>query len=157
MGRLRTEPKHRSFIDTEQYEEYLATLREAQNAADEHYVYWDLDDKEKAAQVKKAFNFVAKKEGIEVMVRQMRGSRTLAFQFKKNKGGGSSRMSADESRRRILKCLRSSDTPLKKNQIIKDTGISPSTWNIRIKELLENGEVKRKGDRRDTTYTSVGA
>ena len=80
--------------------------------------------------VKKAFNYVARKEGIDVTVRQVRGSRTLVFQFKRNKSGSSGRMSADESRRRILKCLRNASAPLKKNQIIKETGISASTWNM---------------------------
>jgi hypothetical protein len=153
MGRLRTEPKYRSFIQQEQYDEFLETLREAQGASDEHNVYFDLEPDEKAAQVKKAFNYVARKEGIDVTVRQVRGSRTLVFQFKRNKSGASGRMSADESRRRILKCLKNATKPLKKNQIIKETGISASTWNIRIKELLEDGDVTREGDRRDTTYT----
>lgn len=153
MGRLRTEPKYRSFIQQNQYDDFLEYLREAQGAADEHNVYFDLEPDEKAAQVKKAFNYVARKEGIDVGVRQVRGSRTLIFQFKRNKSGGSGRMSAEESRRRILKCLKNASEPLKKNQIIKDTGISASTWNIRIKELLEDGAVDREGDRRDTTYT----
>ena len=153
MGRLRTEPKQRNFLTQEEFSELLSVLREAQKASDENHVFFDLDENEKPSQMKKAFIFVARKEGVDVTVRQLRGKRSLAFQFKKGRGGGSTRMSAAESRSRILKCLQTSGSPLKKNQIIKETGISASTWNIRIKELLKDQVVKRHGDRRDTTYT----
>ena len=153
MGKLRTEPKHKSFLTQDEYNELLSVLRDAQKAANEHHIFWDLEEDEKPAQTKKAFSFVARKAGIDVTIRQIRGSRSLAFHFKKGRPAGASRMSANECRSRILKCLKSSKKPLKKNQIIKQTGVSPSTWNIRIKELLQEGLVVRHGDRRDTTYT----
>lgn len=153
MGKLRTEPKQKSFLTQKEFEELLSVLQEAQRAADENNVFWDLDEKEKPSQMKKAFAHVARKAGLDVHIRQVRGARSLAFHFKKGKSGGSSRMSAQECRHRILKCLETSTIPLKKNQIIKETGVSPSTWNIRIKELLNESLVERHGDRRDTTYT----
>ncbi|CAM2065925.1 hypothetical protein SCOR_11135 [Sulfidibacter corallicola] len=153
MGKLRTEPKHKSFLKQEEYDDYLGILQEAQRAAEDNNVYWDLEKNEKASQVKKAFLYVSRKENIDVTIRQVRGANSLAFHFKKGKAQGGTRMSAKESRARILKCLKSAGVPLKKNQIIRDTGISASTWNIRIKELLKSKEVKRQGDRRDTTYT----
>lgn len=152
MGKLRTEPKQKSFLTQDEYKNLLNTLKEAQKASFEHHVFFDLEPNEKPAQVKKTFNHVARKEGIDVTVRQVRGTRTLAFKF--SKARANSRMSAEESQARILKCLKSSKVPLKKNEIIKETGISASTWNIRIKELLKSKKVKRHGERRDTTYTA---
>ncbi len=153
MGTLRKEPKYKSFLKQGEYDQYLGMLREAQMAADDNNVFFDLEESEKASQVKKAFLYVAEKEGVEVAIRQVRGANSIAFQFKKGKGGGGTRMSAEESKDRIEKCLANADGPLKKNQIIRQTGISSSTWNIRIRELLDEGTVKRRGERRDTTYT----
>lgn len=152
MGKLRTEPKQKSFLSQEEYKSVVAILREAQRAALEYHVFWELDPEEKAAQVKKKFNFVARKEGIDVTIRQVRGTRSLSFKF--SKARGNSRMSAEESQARILKCLKNAGQPMKKNEIIRDTGISASTWNIRIKELLKSNKVIRHGERRDTTYTA---
>ena len=153
MGKLRTEPKVKSFLSQKEFDELLSVLKEAQKLSDENHVFWDLSPNEKSVTAKKGFAFVARKAGIDVTIRQVRGSHTIAFYFKKNKQGGSTRMSAAESRARILQCLKKGKKPLKKNQIIKETGISSSTWNIRIKELIKDGIVKRHGNRRDTTYT----
>ena len=155
MGSLRTVPKHKSFLTQEEYNQLVTVLKEAQKVSSDHHVYWDMEKNEKPSNVKKAFNYVARKEGLDVVIRQVRGSRSLAFQFKKNRASNPARMSASESRSRILKCLNGAGRPLKKNQIIKETGVSASTWNIRIKELLNEGLVQRQGDRRDTTYTGA--
>jgi len=153
MGQLRTEPKHKSFLSQEQYDKLLSELQSAKSASEDHHVFYDLEGDEKPAFFKKAFAYVAKKSGMDVKVRQVRGKNSLAFQFKRPRAGV--RMSAPESRQRILKCLKSSGEPLKKNQIIKETGVSPSTWNLRINELLDSGSVVRHGQRRDTTYTAA--
>ena len=153
MGALRTEPKHKSFLTQEEYDEIHAVLKEAQRLCEDNHVFWDMESNEKASQVKKAFIFVARKADLDVTIRQVRGANSLAFYFKKNKSAGPTRMTANESRNRILRCLENAGKPLKKNQIIKETNVSPSTWNIRIKELLKENEVTRHGDRRDTTYT----
>ena len=153
MGKLRTEPKQKSFLTQQEYDELLSVLVDAQKACEENHIFYDLDENEKPSQVKKAFMYVARKGGIDLAIRQIRGARSLVFRFKKNRAPAPTRMSANECRSRILKCLQNSKVPLKKNQIIKETGVSPSTWNIRIKELLKEGLVARHGDRRDTTYT----
>jgi len=151
MGKLRAEPRKRRLLSKSEYETILSVLNNARKAAKDHYVFWDLDEGEKLNAVKKSFLYVADKEGIDLSIRHVRGTNSLVFGFKKV--GGSGRMSANESRRRILECLKQAEGPLKKSQIIKETGISASTWNIRIKELLKSGDVQRHGDRRDTTYT----
>jgi len=153
MGALRTEPKHKSFLTQEEFDEIHGVLKEAQRLSEDNHVFYDMGQNERPGQAKKAFVFVARKADFDVTVRQVRGANSLAFYFKKNKAAGSSRMTANESRNRIIRCLDNAGKPLKKNQIIKETGASPSTWNIRIKELLKEKEVKRHGDRRDTTYT----
>lgn len=153
MGKLRKELKKKEFLSGPEYHEILSVLQHAQRAAEDHHVFWDLEEGEKIRQVKKSFLYVAQKENIEITIRQVRGTHSLSLSFKKGKNGPHVRMSAAESRRRILKCLENDQRALKKNQIITQTGISASTWNIRIKELLIAGKVIRHGDRRDTTYT----
>ena len=155
MGKLRMEPKHKNFLSDDKYNELLSVLKEGQRASVNSHVFWDLEAGEKASAVKKMFTYVAAKAGIEVIIRQVRGTNSLAFYYKKGRTGGTTRMSSADSRNRILECLRAAKQPMKKNHIIRETGISASTWNIRIKELLKEGSVKRQGDRRDTTYTNV--
>ncbi|CAM2007254.1 hypothetical protein [Acanthopleuribacter pedis] len=161
MGKLRLEPKVKPLVTGEEYENLLSTLRDAQADAGDNYIYFDLEENEKAKDVKKAFLFVAEKEGISVVIRQQRGVNSLVFSFKDDQGaggtsGGSGRMSAEEARDRILSALKNAKGSLQKSEILKDTGVSSSTWNIRIKELIDSGEVKRDGERRDTRYTYAG-
>ena len=153
MGTLRFEARESKVLTREQYDENLAVLRQAQQASENHHVFWDLDEDENSSKVKKGFLFVANKVGMEVTIRRVRGANSLAFYFKKGAQTTSSRMSASESRERIIQCLEQAGQPLKKNDIIRETGVSPSTWNIRIKDLLAEGIVQRAGDRRDTAYS----
>jgi len=153
MGRLRTEPKKKPLLSKPEYQRIQSVLQEAQRIAKDNHVFWDLDEGERPSKVKKHFLHVARNERIDISIRQVRGAKSLAINFKKPRKTTQTRMSAAESRRRIMKCLQSANQPLKKGQIIKMTGISASTWNIRIKELLNMGKVARHGNRRDTTYT----
>jgi Fic family protein len=155
MGKLRTVPKYQSFLSQEEYDAYLKVLQDAQKAAESNHVFYDLEEDEKPSKVKKALNYVARKLNLEVTIRQVRGSRSLALTFRKGRAPSQGRMSAEESRNRILKCLRSHGGPMKKNEILRQTGVSPSTWNIRIKELIAEGLIVRHGERRDTTYEGV--
>jgi predicted transcriptional regulator len=82
----------------------------------------------------------------------VRGIHGLAFSFKKKLRIVPRRISASESRRRILTVLADAKGPLKKAEILRKTGISTSTWNVRIKELLSQGKVSRSGERRDSVY-----
>ena len=151
-GKLRAEPKVKPFISKEEYNEYYTILKEAQKAATENHVYWDLEGAENANHIRKAFLLIATQEGIPVTIRRERGSQSLAFSFRGASKATPARMSANESQKRILDALASESRPLQKSEIISATGISPSTWNIRIKELIADGKVVREGDRRDTKY-----
>ena len=152
MGKLRFVPKKKAAVSEEKYKEYAEILNEARKASEEHEVFWDLALDERGSQVRKDFIYVAKREGIPVVVRQLRKTKSLAFKFKVD-GKERTRISAEESKRRILTSLVTANKPLRKSEIVKFAGISPSTWNLRIKELLEEGSVKREGDRRDSTYS----
>lgn len=153
MGTLRKEPKAKPFLDENEYQHYSEILNEAKNAAVDNHVYYDLEDTEKPSRVRKAFLFVAEKENIAVTIRRERNTGSLVFNFSGSPKNPTSRMSAEESRRRIINALSNADKPLQKAEVISTTGISPSTWNIRIKELIKDGQVKRTGDRRDTKYS----
>jgi hypothetical protein len=153
MGKLRKEPKAKPFLSETEYQHYSNLLHDAKNAAVDNNVYYDLEDGEKPSRARKAFLFVAERENISVTIRRERNSGSLVFNFSGSAKSSSSRMSAEESRRRIISALANSKKPLQKAEVISSTGISPSTWNIRIKELIKDGQVKRTGDRRDTKYS----
>lgn len=153
MGKLRKEPREKPFLSDKEYQEYRGILKEARDAASENHVYWDMDRNENANRVRKAFLYIAEKESISVKIRRVRGSQSLVFSFKEGEKTTPTRMSAVESRKRIVSALAASGKPLQKSEIINVTGISSSTWNIRIKELMGEGKVIRQGDRRDTKYS----
>ncbi|CAM2067171.1 Winged helix-turn-helix transcriptional regulator [Sulfidibacter corallicola] len=155
MGKLRTEPKVKPLVTDAEYKHYLSILQEAQSCAKEHHVYWDLEDGENPSKIRKGFMYVAEKEDLPVVVRRERGTRSLSFSFKEGEKVVSNRMSAKESRGRIVSALEDAGRPLQKSDIISATSISPSTWNIRIKELIDEGVVSREGDRRDTKYSLI--
>lgn len=152
MGKLRTEPKTKPALDDVTYGKYFSILQEAQDAADEHHIFWDLGPQDNPNQERKNFMLVAEKEGIPVTIRRARGKSSLTFKFRNGGRVPTSRMSAAECQNRIMQALARSDRPLQKSEIIDATGISPSTWNIRIRELIDGGKVKREGQRRDTKY-----
>jgi len=152
MGKLRTVPKAKRMLSDEEYHSYRQILEKARNASKDHHIYWDLEDGENVNRIRRAFLHIAESEGLEVFVRRERGSRTLSIRFRDNARPTPTRMSADECQKRIMNALRKAKRPLQKGEIIRATGISPSTWNIRIRELMKEGKVIREGDRRDTKY-----
>ncbi len=151
MG-LRLEPKVKQF-DEERFEELSQILREANQSAESSDIYWDLDDDENASAVRREFLQVADKLNMELTIRRKRGTKTLQFLF--GNPGRRERLSAAEARARILEAMKQSKEPVKKAHVLKKTGLSQATWNLRIRELLETGEVKRQGTRRDATYSIV--
>jgi len=154
MGKLRIEPKNKG-LDEARYEELHGILKDARIAARHAKVFWDLDETEKPSKVRKEFLYVAEREKMNVTIRRPRGTNSLELRFED--GGDSSdtpkRIPADESRKRILDVLEKADQPLRKADIVEAAGISPFTWNARIKELLSKGRVIRHGRQRDATYT----
>ena len=155
MGKLRVEAKNRPFMSEGDYNFYLGVLRDAQTASKDNHTYYDLEKSENPNTIRKAFLHVAQREGITVNIRRERGANSLTLNFREplSRLNGSSRMSAAECRKRIMGALSTSQKALQKSEIITITGISPSTWNIRIRELISQGKVIRQGDRRDTRYS----
>lgn len=152
MGHLRMEPIDSVYLSDTEYQHYNHILRKARGASQNHHIYWELEKSEDIGKVRMHFIHVAKQEGIPVAIRKARGSHSLAFSFKQVTKQTPRRIPASECRRRILTLLAKSNKPLKKSEIIKTTGISPSTWNMRINELVSSGQVHRMGERRDTLY-----
>ena len=154
MGKLRIEPKIKPLLDEDELKFYKSVLHEAKKQSQDNVVFWDLDPGEDSRKIKKAFTFVAEKEGINLTVRARRGSNTLTLNFSDISGPKKQgkRISAEECVSRITKALQNSDIPLNKSQIVSAAGISSSTWNVRVKEMLEEGKIARKGTGRQTTY-----
>lgn len=154
MGKLRIEPKIKPLLNEDEFKFYRSVLQEARRKSKDNIVFWDLDPGEDARKVKKAFSLVAEKEGLRLSVRAKRGSSTLILNFRESQAPkkAGKRISAAECVRRIIGVLRNSDTPLNKSQIVSAAGISSSTWNVRVKEMLTEGKIARKGSGRQTTY-----
>ena len=156
MGKLRIEPKFKPPVDVDEYKEIFQVLREALKSADDQAVYWDLDEDEDAAQVKKQFQYVAEKEGIPVTIRRLKNQRTFSLVFAQSQPEQEGeRISAEDARKRILTALVTAGKPIGKSDILKHTSISRGTWNLRIRELVEEGIVKKQGNRGDTVYSLV--
>ena len=81
MGKLRIEPKIKPLLSEQEYDFYKDVLAKAHRAAPEHNLYWDLESGEKIRDVRKAFQYVAEKEGISLKVRGQRGSDSLKLSF----------------------------------------------------------------------------
>lgn len=155
MGNLRIEPKDKPLVSSKEYHDYQKILKDAMGAASGNHIYFDMDGSENPNKLRKVFLHVAKKEGIPLTIRRARGTNSLMFLFKAPEKKAPSRMSAEECRTRIMNALSRSNKALQKSEIIGLTGISASTWNVRIKELMVEGKVVRHGDRRDTKYSLI--
>ena len=152
MGRLRLESRVKPLVDDQRYEVLLNALITAGKAAEENFIFWDLGPDEKMGDAIKEFRYVAEKEGISLNIKQHRKQRCIELIFEDHDEAGSARMSAEDAKKRILTALVAADGPLRKSEIVAHTGISPSTWHIRITELLEEGSVRREGHRRESVY-----
>jgi hypothetical protein len=153
MGKLRIEPKFKPLLSDQEYDFYKDVLAEAHRAAPEHNLYWDLESGEKVRDVRKAFQYVAEKEGIALKIRGQRGSSSLKLSFPEEVKTKPGRMPAAESKESILNAISAAGRPIQKAEIITSAGISPSSWNVRIKELLADGQVIREGSGRQAHYS----
>lgn len=151
MGKLRLVSKTKT-MDPAKYRSLLEVLREARQAATENKIYWDLEKEEQASQTRKDFLYVAEKEGFNINIRQLRKSRSLIFEFPASTVERT-RMSGDVYKKKVLETLKASDGPMKKSDVIKQAGLSATTWHFRIRELLEAGEVLREGTRGEAIYS----
>ena len=154
MGKLRIEPKKKQ-MDTETYRRLWNTLREARSACVDNRVFYDLDSDEKAARIRKDLMMVADKEGLDVQIRSIRNQHSLELKFGSAPAPKAPRISSDDYRERVVAVLREAGGSMKKGDILGKADLSGSTWNIRIKELLNDGIIKRTGERRDAAYSLV--
>jgi hypothetical protein len=155
MGKLRLEPKTKPPVSDAQYDYYAGVLRDAQDAYVGNNVFYDLDEGESPRKVRKAMLYVGEKEGLDVRVRSARGAKSLVLKFESVKAApaGGTRASASDARKRILNVLSASPVPLQKSVVVGRAGISTATWNLRIKELMEDGTVQKVGLGRQTAYS----
>lgn len=155
MGKLRIEPIKKR-MEPETYQHYLSILKEAQDQAVDSHLFYDLDENEKPNIVKKDMLVVAEKAGIPLKIRLLRADKSLRLTFgaAPQASPRRPRLTADETREMILTYLRNANEPVKRKEIIDATGISLSSWNLQIRELLRKELVKRTGSKSETTYVA---
>jgi len=151
MGKLRIVPA-KEVMKSERFKTILGILKDAEQGAKDHHIFYDLDKDENGVQVRKDFLYVAQKEGLTLSIKKLRKSNSLELIFKpaETKSG---RMPADVYKKRVLEVLTAADGPLKKGEIIERGELNAATWNVRITELVDNGRVNRKGSRRQAVYS----
>ena len=154
MGKLRIEPLKKR-MDPAKHQHYLSVLKEAQDMAVDSHLFYDLEPNEKPANVKKDLLEVAEKAGIALAIRILRTEKSLRLTFGGQVQTRRPRLSADETRAMILAFLRKAQEPVKRKDIIGATGISLSSWNLQIRELLRENLVSRSGTKSETTYQAV--
>lgn len=151
MGKLRIVPA-KEVMKPERFKAILNILKNAEKGARDSHIFYDLDKEENGAQVRKDFLYVAQKEGIPLSIKKLRKSNSLELIFKPGEKK-SGRMSAEVYKKRVLDVLAESKVPMKKGAIIEKGELNGATWNVRITELVENGDVNRKGSRRQAVYS----
>lgn len=156
MGTLRVEPKVKS-MDPGRYKELREILLEAFKLSPDSHVFYDLEKGESINEMRRDFSFVAEKEGVDLKIRRTHGSDALKLVFSGKAPTKSGRIDPADSRQRIVDVLKEAGRSMKKSEILEASGINRGAWNVRIRELVESGEVARSGERRDTIYTLAKA
>lgn len=154
MGKLRTEPKV-PVMDPNRYREIYETVCEGQRMAADSHIFFDLDEDEDARQTKKDMLEVAAKEGIDLTIRRIRENNCLRLVYG-NSAVLNRRVSASESRQRILEALTTANRPMKKSDLLARAGIPSSAWNAGVAALVREDKVIRSGERRNTVYQLNG-
>lgn len=156
MGKLRIEPKVKT-MDPSTYREYVALLSDARAMAIDSHLFYDLGEDEDKAKTKRDMMYVAEKEGIGLQVRSSRGQSTLQLVFSGEPVSAQApkrrRTSAKEAQSLILEALAAHAKPMKRRDILRETGISLPSWNIQIRSLLEQSRVTKTGVKSDTVYS----
>jgi len=152
MPKLRFEPKEKPPVSNDEYIQYKELLNDAQENSGENNVFIDLEESDNPTYIRKAILFVAEKEGIKVKATHRRKENAFVLSFGETRPSGV-RKSAEEARDLILGTLKDAGDYLKRSDILKKTGITAASWNVRIRELVGAGLVRRQGKGRDTSYT----
>jgi hypothetical protein len=151
--RFELKKEFQSPISDAEYQDLKKLLREAEKKAVKHHVFWDMDEGENKADVKKKLLYVAEKEQIPINIQSLRKQNTLRLTFPTaKKATTTKRISAGEARKQILKALKQSTTPLSRREILNMTNVNPSSWNLRALELLGKGKIRKIGTGRNTRY-----
>ncbi len=153
MGKLRVVPKTKT-MDPDKYNELRKMLHEAEQMAQGHKVFYDLDEKENRLQARRDLLYVAERESMDVFVRSIRNSNALEIIFKMGRQA-LKRISAEQYRSKVLDVLKTTERPLKKREILSQAGLAVASWNVLIKELLNDGAVIREGKKGEAVYLAA--
>lgn len=142
-------------VSDAEYDDLREMLKQAREKAEQHHVYLDCEKGENKAEVKKKLLYVSEKENLPLKVQSLRGKNSLRLTFTSpaNKRATRTRMSAEEGKSQILVALKKAKQPLSRKDVLETTDVNAASWNLRIKELVEAGLVKRTGSKRETKYT----
>jgi hypothetical protein len=140
-------------VSDAEYRNLKKLLQDARRKAVQHHVFWDIEEGETKAEVKKKLLYVAEKEQIPLNVQSLRKQNCLRLAFPADsQKRATKRLTADEARRQILEVLKKSTTPLSRREILNLTSVNPSSWNLRALELLGKGKIRKVGSGRSTRY-----
>lgn len=128
--------KYRGLVSPEKHAAIKGALEEFQKQWEEgNDIIVEADEGETLEQLKQEIEYVAKAEGVSCAITL--SEEALEIKMSKVKA---TRMSAEESTRRILEAFEP-DKEMQKKDILAKAGVSPSVWNTRIKSLIEEKKV----------------
>jgi hypothetical protein len=159
LGKLRIEPKKKPPVNREEYSFYRKLLAEARSVSDGNNIYYDLEKSEKPGKVRGAILYVAALEGIDVVVRVNRKQNNLSLDFRDATATAdvasslAARISPAKARDRIVRALKARKGPRSKGEILAESRVSPTIWNLRVNELMDEGKICRHGRGPNTSYS----
>jgi len=141
MGRL--VKKQRGIVSPEQYEELKGIILEARSEWNNGYdMSYFPDEGEDRTELRKQLEFIAKKEDIEVRFSSKRdGSIGMIFGEVQRQN---LKVPYESSERKILAAL-SEEEPRAKKEILEETGVAPSTWNVCSRKLRKQHKIMKIG------------
>jgi len=148
MGKLRFTTKAFQ-LDADGYRRYWEAIHKARDENSGRPVYWDANPGEDLVLARKAFLFVAAREKINLVVRRPRSRNQLELRFQKAR---SVKLDKSECCQRILDLLAANSQPMRRQDLVDQTGISGDQWALYINHLLRTEQVIKEGSRINTVY-----
>jgi hypothetical protein len=149
--RFELKKKSKPPVSDVEYKDLKRLLHQAQKKAAKHHVFWDCDEDENKSDVKKKLQYVARQERIPLTIQSLSKRNALRLTF----SVGQKPLGADQAREQVLDALRKSDVPLSRKEVLELTEVTPTSWSLSIKKLLEEGLVRRVGTKPQTKYDTV--
>jgi hypothetical protein len=133
-----------------QFSKQLDRARELSRNVPDHHIEWIADPGENLKHAKSMFEKVAKRKGLVLHLKRLRGRR--GFRMVIHEPEDLAPLDVSAYHNKIMEVLNRAAEPLSRSRIVEEGNLDDVHWNIRIKELVNAGKVIKSGNRRSTVY-----